>query len=583
MSTGAMAGLMQNLEGTRLMQAADDHDLSEVGGDGTSEEVDDFAALLAVLTSSEEGEEAGLIEMLMGENEEIDLSEQEAHLSLIMLLTSSEIRETPEGEELLSRLQSGQSPTEILAGADESLLKQLMEELEALISRENLDRLEADLAEINRLGKGNSPDHIPKEMLQEMEMEGLTEERTERIKLLLEDLFDSGAAEVSELDRVGSNSQEMSSRLHGLLGDSAESNSKTAAEMSSEQIQIDLEMLGEKFDLDSSEIKSLIEQIQRNLAGEVEFLSEGENLNKDAELTGEAYRIWSELAAGDGAETAAKDMELGELFQSLSPQNEEISLQESLDLEKLVSSGTGDWQDMISGLPGENAETMTEFGESFSWQEFLDGFTDPEEEAMLNTGQPASEESAVDLENLMISKLQSDSSTAEMNGRQSQVTSFEKLEVMEQITDSIEFMEQQGENTLELELEPEFLGRVNLNVTVENGGVIAHMMVENNTVRRELEGNLHMLQRNLSREGLDVERITVESRGGEDNLQNHNENSGHRQGESGNGGSGTGGQFQEQFQPVMAHSATGIDEDLAGIDGELRRWLMWKQYQHDWV
>ena len=573
-----MAGLIQNLEGTGMMQAAGDNEISEAGDDGTSEEVDDFASLLAALSSSEEGEAAGLIEM-MGENEEVDLSEHEVHLSLIMLLTSGEIRETPEGEELLSRLQSGQSPNEILAGADESLINQLMEELEVLISRENLESLEAELTGLNGTKKLDIQDFIPEEILEEMEIEGLNEEKTERMKLLLGDIFDSKAANDSELDMSGSDEQDAFSRLQALLGDRTETGSSFSEKASSEDYQMDLEMLGEELDLDSGEIKSLIEQI--------ESILDGENLKENAELTGEAYRIWSELAARAEADTAAKDVEIEELFQSLSPQTEEIPLQESIDLEKLIGSETGDWQNMISDLLAEDAESTAEFGESFSWQELSWGFSDPEEGFLSKkenlSAEDSAVESAVDLEQLMMSELKSDSNTAEITGRPRQGTSSDQLGVMEQITDSIQFMEQQGENTLELELEPEFLGRVNLNVTVEDSGVIAHMLVENNTVRRELENNLHMLQRTLNREGFDVERITIESRDGEGNLQNHNDNSGYHQGESGHGSSGNGRQFQDQFQPVIAQNLSGLDEDLAGIDGELRRWLMWKQYQYDWI
>lgn len=82
--------------------------------------------------------------------------------------------------------------------------------------------------------------------------------------------------------------------------------------------------------------------------------------------------------------------------------------------------------------------------------------------------------------------------------------------VIEQITNRIKFS-QQGNKQINIQLEPESLGRVNVQLKVEAGEVMARLLVESQEVKTYLEHNINGLRSNLVRQGLTVDQIYVES------------------------------------------------------------------------
>ncbi|QTL96961.1 hypothetical protein GM661_02695 [Iocasia frigidifontis] len=82
--------------------------------------------------------------------------------------------------------------------------------------------------------------------------------------------------------------------------------------------------------------------------------------------------------------------------------------------------------------------------------------------------------------------------------------------VIEQITDRIQFS-QQGNKQLNIQLEPESLGKVRVQLKVEAGEVMARLLVESQEVKSYLEHNINGLRSNLVRQGLTVDQLYVES------------------------------------------------------------------------
>ncbi len=152
--------------------------------------------------------------------------------------------------------------------------------------------------------------------------------------------------------------------------------------------------------------------------------------------------------------------------------------------------------------------------------------------------------------------------------------------VMEQLISKVEQFNQMGTNQLEMELEPSWLGRLRLNVSVEQGEVMARFLVDNNFIRHELENNIGLLRGSLARQGFNVEQITIETRdqqaGWQEGENQHFADDFHDQEYN---------QDDSSFrfdQEELAYFKENIDE-LKGvnpekIDPRMRRWLSMKQY-----
>jgi flagellar hook-length control protein FliK len=83
-------------------------------------------------------------------------------------------------------------------------------------------------------------------------------------------------------------------------------------------------------------------------------------------------------------------------------------------------------------------------------------------------------------------------------------------EILNQISRQIKTYHRPGTNSIELQLEPEFLGKVKLNIKVEAGEVNAKILVDNFFVKEQLEQNIYSLKMNLMRQGLNMEHLEIE-------------------------------------------------------------------------
>ena len=98
--------------------------------------------------------------------------------------------------------------------------------------------------------------------------------------------------------------------------------------------------------------------------------------------------------------------------------------------------------------------------------------------------------------------------------------------VIEQITERMQ-VSQPGKNQINIQLEPESLGKVNIQLKVENGEVLAKLIVESQQVKGYLEQNINGLRSNLVRQGFNIDQIYVESN---DNYrEQHNSQQGFQQ------------------------------------------------------
>lgn len=93
-------------------------------------------------------------------------------------------------------------------------------------------------------------------------------------------------------------------------------------------------------------------------------------------------------------------------------------------------------------------------------------------------------------------------------------------DIMDQIMDYMKVQLKPGMDQLEMQLHPESLGTVHIQLTSKGGEVTAQFHVQNEAVKAALESQVSTLQETLKEQGVKVEaiQITVESHGFESNL-----------------------------------------------------------------
>lgn len=81
--------------------------------------------------------------------------------------------------------------------------------------------------------------------------------------------------------------------------------------------------------------------------------------------------------------------------------------------------------------------------------------------------------------------------------------------ITNQIVDQIKIMIKPEQTSMELQLNPESLGKINLSVVAKDGIMTAHFTAQNEMVKEVIESQIQILKDNLNNQGLKVESIEV--------------------------------------------------------------------------
>ncbi len=100
------------------------------------------------------------------------------------------------------------------------------------------------------------------------------------------------------------------------------------------------------------------------------------------------------------------------------------------------------------------------------------------------------------------------------------------VSLIEQIVENAKLALTKEVTSMEMMLNPESLGKINLNISVREGVVTATIVAQNETVREAIESQIVMLKENLNNQGLKVEavEVTVESHAFEANANQGDNN-----------------------------------------------------------
>ena len=89
------------------------------------------------------------------------------------------------------------------------------------------------------------------------------------------------------------------------------------------------------------------------------------------------------------------------------------------------------------------------------------------------------------------------------------VQTSEIRDIANQIIESIKFTVKPGQTSMEMQLNPESLGKVNFSVQAKNGVMSAQFIVENHLTKEAIESHLTILRDALDQQGIKVEVIEV--------------------------------------------------------------------------
>lgn len=128
---------------------------------------------------------------------------------------------------------------------------------------------------------------------------------------------------------------------------------------------------------------------------------------------------------------------------------------------------------------------------------------------------------------------------------------FAASRIVNQILDNIHMNAKPDMTSLEMQLEPEHLGKVTISIVTKAGHITAQIAAQNEAAKEAIESQLNVLKDNLNQQGIKVEAIevTIASHGFEENLEK--------------GGDSAGEQKESK------HKKTISAKDLAELNGEI--------------
>ena len=97
--------------------------------------------------------------------------------------------------------------------------------------------------------------------------------------------------------------------------------------------------------------------------------------------------------------------------------------------------------------------------------------------------------------------------SADFNEDMTQIT--ELREIANQIIDQVRVVVRQDQTSMELQLRPENLGKVNLSVRSKEGVMTAQFVVQNELTKKAIESQMYTLKDTLEQQGIKVETIEV--------------------------------------------------------------------------
>ncbi len=124
----------------------------------------------------------------------------------------------------------------------------------------------------------------------------------------------------------------------------------------------------------------------------------------------------------------------------------------------------------------------------------------------------------------IVNNLKSGFAEAIAKSEYSTTSYIDGMDIIEQIMESVKVTGIEEGTALEIQLNPEHLGKISLNVVSKDGAITAQITAQDEAVRRIIESQLVTLKENLNNQGIKVEavEVTISARGFEQQFNDQN-------------------------------------------------------------
>lgn len=176
---------------------------------------------------------------------------------------------------------------------------------------------------------------------------------------------------------------------------------------------------------------------------------------------------------------------------------------------KMTADEKGNITGTVEVIPSDAEESVTDRSADSQNKSSSDG-KNGHSESMMHTGSQMPEV-------LLQDKVQAAEGTFEQTET---FFSEQTQDIMNQIMDYMKIQLKPGMDQLEMQLHPESLGTVHVQLSTKGGEVTAQFQVQNETVKAAIESQIVTLQESLKEQGVKVQavQVTVENHGFESNL-----------------------------------------------------------------
>lgn len=214
---------------------------------------------------------------------------------------------------------------------------------------------------------------------------------------------------------------------------------------------------------------------------------------------------------------AATVQQLQETIQNVLSNQGDISKEELQNLVEKTTKQVGNPVSIQEGVLEENQTKQVKQTEQVEQTETTPVITVEKqvEKKSSNSNENAKQETKQENKNLTTDLFANHLAgvTSKIDPNLNSEVNFEKVQMMKeivnQIVEQVKITIKPGVTTMDFQLNPEHLGRVNLTVAAKDGQMTASFMVQNQVAKEAIESQIQVLRENLESQGLKIEAVEV--------------------------------------------------------------------------
>ena len=227
------------------------------------------------------------------------------------------------------------------------------------------------------------------------------------------------------------------------------------------------------------------------------------------------------------ADTGMSAQELKEFFENYS---KDTTVEDNNDGVKEALAETVDSNNNEENIPSANEQTMDNITQAVEKKIQVAEDNKSSDNLMGQNHSDKTQQSNTTVTDISANLIQNIQSSFEKVMSTSSTNSVNGADIVKQIINSVKVSGNTSIQSMEIQLNPEHLGKVNLTVTSKNGVITAQIVAQNEEVKKVIESQIATLKENFESQGIKIEavEVTVQSHAFESgqNLQGNNSEQG---------------------------------------------------------